>query len=169
MSGLSISNRIPQAIEDTLKTYLRSYCDAPDVARCAYLREPEQVNASQFPAIGIFETGDEVLSETIRGRSGATLNAGVSELEYGYDLQYFVKGLKRADSLEIANRWRDGIRACLQDKFDLQAAPGLYMRCTGGEPNIIFEDASVVLRSGVIRATCLVYVLQGATRLTGES
>ena len=165
----TISNRIPAAIKTTLQTYLNDYLEDMDVGRTEYLAEIEDVSAGKCPAIGIFETGGTVIEKSIRGRDGSgNVLPGYVLWEYGVDLQIFVKGMRREDTLAKMNHWRDAIKACLEDYYDLGGL-AVDIECAGDEPTLAFQEKSVWLRSGLVRCTVQAYSMAGATVLAGDT
>ena len=170
------SNEITHAFETTFREHLRSYLNDPDTARLKFFYEPEDIRGENCPAIGIFDDGGTEMERTLRGRD-ADGNAGDGWVftQYKVDVQIYVKGksgtgggaFHRDDSLLVMNRWRDAVKACLEDHWDLGGIAA-DVEIKADEPSMAFKEQSLTLRSGVVRCEVLAFRMQGATRLAGE-
>lgn len=170
------SNEITHAFETTLREYLRNYLDDPDVPRLKFFYEPEEIRAESCPAIGIFDDGGTEQERTLRGQD-ATGEPGVGWVftQYKVDVQIFIKGrsgiggggVHRDESLLVMNRWRDAVKACLEDHWDLGGIAA-DVEIKADEPSMAFKEQSLTLRSGVVRCEVLAFRMQGATRLAGD-
>lgn len=169
------SNEITHAFETTFRAYLRNYLDDPEIPRLKFFYEPEEIAASNCPAIGIFDDGGTDVDGTLRGRDAdGNPGAGWVFTQYKIDVQIFVKGksgaggagFHRDESLLAMNRWRDAVKACLEDHCDLGGIADIEIKAD--EPSMAFKEQSLTLRSGVVRCEVLAFRQQGATRLAGE-
>jgi len=170
------SNEITHAFEATFREHLRGYLTDPDLPRLKFFYEPEDIKGENCPALGIFDDGGTELERTIRGRDAdGNPAAGWVFTQYKVDVQIFVKGksgiggggFHRDDSLLVMNRWRDAVKACLEDHYDLGGIAA-DVEIKADEPSMAFKEQSLTLRSGVVRVEVLAFRRQGATRLAGE-
>lgn len=170
------SNTITHAFEATFRQHLRSYLDDPDVSRLKFFYEPEEIKGSNCPAIGLFDDGGTEMERTLQG-GDADGNAagGWVFTQYKVDVQIFIKGqsgtggggFHRDESLLVMNRWRDAVKACLEDHWDLGGIAA-DVEIKADEPSMAFKEQSVTLRSGVVRVEVLAFRQLGSTRLAGD-
>jgi len=161
----TISNKVAYAIEDIMANHLDDYLPRSLLKGVSFHHQSEEIHATDCPAILIFDNGSETLWETCRGVDDAgVLQDGMAMDRYRFDLLVWVKGRKRDDSLRDINKWRDGLKACFRDKYDLG---GIAANVTfkSDDPTAPLEEGSATLRAVAIQLNVDVYHLQGAVIL----
>lgn len=173
----TISNVVLKAFEKTLQEYLRDYLSDKELRGLNFFYEPEEIKGSMCPAIGVFGDGGTEEERTLQGIDGdGRVQPGWVFTRYKVDLQIFVKGqsgfggggFHRDDSLLVANRWRDAVKACLEEHWDLGGL-AVDVEIRADEPIMAFREQSVVLRACVVRAEVLAFRQLGSIRLEVKS
>jgi len=161
----AVSNEIAEAIVNVIGANWATY--VPDEQKPNVFLTEEDISSAKCPAIGVYDAGDRTLNETMRGlNDDGTPKAGVVEQEFQFDLQVWVKGRRKADTLATMNEYRAGIKAILQDQYDLGGISAT-IRVDSSEPSLEMPEGSAVLRIGMVRASVHTWSLQGTTTLVG--
>jgi len=161
----TITNEVAYAIEDIMAEHLEDYLSLSLLRDVSYHHQSEEIHAVDCPAVMIFDNGSEALWETCRGIDAlGVLQDGMAMDRYRFDLVVWVKGRKKDDTLTIINKWRDGLRACFRDKYDLG---GIATNVTfkSDDPTAPLDEGSATLRAVAIQLQIDVYHLQGAVVL----
>lgn len=161
----TISNEVAYAVEDIMAEHLNSYLSRSLLKGLSFHHQSEEIHAVDCPAVMIFDNGDESLWETCRGIDGAgVLQDGMAMDRYRFDLVIWIKERQKANSLITINKWRDGVKACFRDYYDLGGI-ATNVTVVAGDPTVPLDEESATLRAIAIQLNIDVYHLQGATTL----
>ena len=162
----TLTTAVSDAIQTTLETYLRDKLPRFQPRDVFWHRNPDVIQASQCPAIGIFDMGFEKISETNRGvGTDGEPAPGIAIRAYRFYLDVFITGRKMDETREDLNRWTDAIVAVLEDRWDAGVVT-MTVAAKAAEGSIVFTGQSATMMAARVTADIQTYTPQGSTLLT---
>lgn len=153
------------ALRDTLKEHLDEYMSRSALRGLQFFLDPREVHATDCPAITIFDMGSQTRWETIRGRdAGGELYDGYVMERFRVNVIVWAKAAKLEELTLILNNWRDGIKACLRDNWDL-GGKAVNVVVESDDPTVVVPEESAALQAVQIRLNVDAYHEQSSVTL----